>query len=54
MGEIGVKSYMKGDYEVFNALKAAKNKANSKPISSVMRAFSPMVQEIATALRASQ
>jgi len=25
--------YLKGDYEEFYALKAAKNKANSKPIS---------------------
>ncbi len=31
MCEIGAKSYMKGDYEEFYALKAAKNKANSKP-----------------------
>ena len=31
MGEIGTKSYMKGDYEDFNALRQRKNKANSKP-----------------------
>ena len=30
-GKMGVSIYMKGVYEDFYALKAAKNKANSKP-----------------------
>ena len=32
MGGMSASIYMKGDYEEFHALKAAKNKANSKPI----------------------
>ena len=31
-GQIGAKSYMKGDYEDFYALGRRENKANSKPI----------------------
>ena len=31
MGKMSLSIYMKGDYEEFHALKAAKNKANSKP-----------------------
>jgi len=31
--------YMKGDYEEFHALKAAENKANSKPNKANMPAF---------------
>jgi hypothetical protein len=34
-GQIDAKSYMKGDYEEFQALTAAKNKANSKPIAGL-------------------
>jgi hypothetical protein len=32
MGKIGVRSYMKGDYEEIYALKAAKKQSQSKPI----------------------
>ena len=39
VGLIGVNSYMKGDYEEFHALKAAKNKPNSKPIKANMPTF---------------
>ena len=32
MGKMSISIYMKGDYEVFHALRRRKNKANSKPI----------------------
>jgi len=35
MGEIGVRSYMKGDYEEFYALKASKKQSQSKPNGSL-------------------
>ena len=57
MGEIGTKSYMKGNYEVFPALRRRKNKANSKPNKAKIErneGILLMAQEIATALRASQ
>ena len=38
---MGLSVYMKGDYEEFYALKAAKNKANSKPIKANQSQFSP-------------
>jgi hypothetical protein len=39
MGEIGAKSYMKGDYEELQAFGWRKNKANSNPNKANMPAF---------------
>jgi len=35
MGKMSLSINMKGDYEEFHALTAAKNKANSKPICRI-------------------
>ena len=46
---------MKGDYEEFNALKEAKKQSQTEPINIACdKVFLPIVQKIATALRASQ
>ena len=39
MGEIGTKSYMKGNYDNKSACGAQKNKANSKPNKAKYRAL---------------
>jgi len=39
LGEIDTKSYMKGDYEEFQALRRQKNKPNSKPNKANMPAY---------------
>jgi len=37
MGKMSLSTYMKGNYEDFHTLKAAKNKANSKPNKANLR-----------------
>ena len=43
-GENGAKSYIKGDYEEFQALRRRKNKPNSKPNKANLPAFGQILE----------